>query len=91
MALIYAFRDEQGTWHGAPGAATDAPSMELELTYQPEPSSSGAATPFAGQRLTVLSAPIEGPPGWVAYDLDGGGYRYATDQVQALLKDPKRR
>ena len=65
--------------------------MEFDLTYQPDPGSLGASTDFAGQRLTVLSAPIEGPPGAVAYELDGGGYLYATGPVTALLKDPKYR
>lgn len=88
MALIYAFRDEDDTWHGDPdrtyqgmGQATHA-----TLTFHPGPGDPGVDGRFAGQTLHVALASIEEQvAGDIAYRLDNGRVHYATYEVDELL------
>ncbi|MFE4956179.1 hypothetical protein ACFRCW_19250 [Streptomyces sp. NPDC056653] len=89
MALIYAFQDTSGNWHGDP----DAPLLETtpgcgHLTYQPALGSPEAASPFAGQTLKILYGAVDIDPAPVTYQLDNGGRFPASWQVYALLATP---
>lgn len=79
MALLYAFRDATGTWHGNPHARIDwTEPAEARLTVIDERS------PFAGQTVTVRSAAIEGIPG--SYITLDHGYRLCmTAEVERIL------
>ncbi|WP_436534105.1 helix-turn-helix domain-containing protein [Actinoplanes sp. HUAS TT8] len=92
MALIYAFRDEAGNWHGDPGGPFPPASTcvsgpvfaEATLTFPSSPPG-----PFAGQALVVRSAGIvEATPGSIRYFLDDGTSCYATREVEKLLFGP---
>lgn len=90
MALIYAFQDALGHWHGD----IDAPLIEEEpdrgtLTYLPVPGTPEAESPFAGQTLKVLVAAADLDPGPVTYQLDDGGRFQATWYVYTLLATPQ--
>ncbi|MET9437546.1 hypothetical protein [Streptomyces sp. NPDC006551] len=89
MALIYAFQDALGHWHGD----VDAPLIEEgpdhgTLTYLPVPGTPEAESPFAGQTLEVLVAATDLDPGPVTYQLDDGGRFQATWYVYTLLAAP---
>jgi hypothetical protein len=88
VALIYAFRDEAGHWHGD----TDGILYEVSrptyttLDFYPKPGNPGAGSPFAEQTLQVASASVgEATPGRVRYLLGNGKMHYATVQVDELL------
>ncbi|MET7311658.1 hypothetical protein ABZS68_32545 [Streptomyces sp. NPDC005571] len=89
MALIYAFQDTSGNWHGDP----DVPLLETtpgcgHLTYQPALGSPEATSPFAGQILKILYGAVDIDPAPVTYQLDNGGRFPASWQVYALLAMP---
>lgn len=88
MALIYAFRAEDGTWHGNPGRTYRGMgnATYARLTFRPGPADPGADSPFAGQKLDVAVTSIdEQVAGDVAYRLDDGTVHYATYEVDELL------
>ncbi|MFJ4031520.1 hypothetical protein [Streptomyces griseoluteus] len=90
MTVIYAFQDRGGHWHGDPGAPLadpDEPGRGL-LTYQPAPGTPEAASPFAGQQLTVLYGATDLEAGPVTYQLDTGGRFLATWHIHTLLATP---
>ncbi len=83
MALIYAFRDEAGHWHGDPGRTGAA--VEATLTFP-----AGCAGPFAGQTLLVRTAGlVEATPGSIRYFLDDGTTCYATREAENRLFGPQ--
>ncbi|MET9378826.1 hypothetical protein ABZX98_32615 [Streptomyces sp. NPDC002992] len=89
MALIYAFQDALGHWHGD----IDAPLLQAvpdhgTFTYLTVPGTPEAASPFAGQTLKVLVAATDLDPGPVTYQLDDGGRFQATWYVYTLLATP---
>ncbi|MGP2441460.1 hypothetical protein [Streptomyces sp. JW3] len=88
MALIYAFQDTAGHWHGDLDTALVADPGHGTLTYLPVPGTPEAASPFAGQTLNVLFAVTDLDPGPVAYQLDSGGTFTASWHVHALLATP---
>ncbi|GAB3331170.1 hypothetical protein RMN56_20635 [Micromonospora halotolerans] len=88
MALIYAFEDEDGSWHGNPGRTYRGMGRATyaTLTFCPGPAEPGADSSFAGQTLRVAVASIdEQVAGEIAYRLDNGTVHYATDEVDELL------
>ncbi|MFF9981163.1 hypothetical protein [Streptomyces erythrochromogenes] len=89
MALIYAFQDALGYWHGD----IDTPLIDEPdhgtLTYLPVPGTPEAESPFAGQTLKVLAAAADLDPGPVTYQLDDGGRFQATWYVYTLLATPQ--
>ncbi|GAA3914001.1 hypothetical protein GCM10023084_77120 [Streptomyces lacrimifluminis] len=91
MTVIYAFQDRSGHWHGDPDAPlldpADQPGRGI-LTYQPVPGTPEAASPFAGQRLTVLYGVTDLEAGPVTYQLDTGGRFLATWHIHTLLASP---
>ncbi|BCY10529.1 hypothetical protein [Actinoplanes sp. L3-i22] len=88
MALIYAFRDEAGHWHGDP--AGHPPDGESILTFRPGPGDPGWRSPFAGQALVVRMAGIvAATPGLVRYFLDDETSCYATRAVERELFGPE--
>ncbi|MDH6703027.1 hypothetical protein ABZ682_40860 [Streptomyces griseoviridis] len=91
MTVIYAFQDRSGHWHGDPDAPlldpADQPGRGI-LTYQPVPGTPEAASPFAGQRLTVLYGVADIEAGPVTYQLDTGGRFLATWHIHTLLASP---
>ncbi|SOD91532.1 hypothetical protein [Streptomyces sp. Ag109_G2-15] len=91
MTVIYAFQDSNGHWHGDPDAPLLDPADEPSrgtLTYQPVPGTPEAASPFAGQRLTVLYGITDLEAGPVTYQLDTGGRFLATWHIHTLLASP---
>lgn len=86
MALIYAFRDEAGQWHGDPAGIwhdVDSPA-EAPLTFPP-----GCASPFAGQTLLVrVGGIVEATPGSIRYFLDDGTTCHATRRAETQLFGP---
>ncbi|MFI7019905.1 hypothetical protein [Streptomyces sp. NPDC050164] len=91
MALIYAFQDTNGRWHGDPDTVLLNPDEQPDrgiLTYQPVPGTPEAHSPFAGQQLTVLYGVTDLEPGPVTYQLDTGGHFQATWHVHSLLAHP---
>jgi hypothetical protein len=87
MALILAFRDRAGHWHGAAQLDTD-PSQLSTLTFTPTGGEPGFGSPFAGQTLQVLVAgpgEVEADVGEVCYTLDDRSKRYATAEIDELL------
>ncbi|MFE7834761.1 hypothetical protein ACFU53_01390 [Streptomyces sp. NPDC057474] len=88
MALIYAFQDTAGHWHGDLDTPLVADPGHGTLTYLPVPGTPEAASPFAGQTLNVLFAVTDLDPGPVAYQLDSGGTFTASWHVHALLATP---
>ncbi|PZT71595.1 MULTISPECIES: hypothetical protein [unclassified Streptomyces] len=90
--LIYAFKDNDGRWHGDPDIPLFDPDDEPshgELTYQPVPGTPEAASPFNGHTLTVLYGVIDLDPGPVTYQLDTGGRFMASWHVHTLLAAPR--
>ncbi|MEV7282967.1 hypothetical protein AB0O01_00080 [Streptomyces sp. NPDC093252] len=91
MAVIYAFQDPGGRWHGDPDAPlldpADDPGRGI-LTYQPVPGTPEAASPFTGQRLIVLYGVTDLETGPVSYQLDTGGRFLATWHIHTLLASP---
>ncbi|SCL12954.1 hypothetical protein GA0070616_0076 [Micromonospora nigra] len=88
MALIYAFQDEDGSWHGNHGRTWRGMGRATyaTLTFRPGLADPGADSRFAGQTLRVAVASIdEQVAGEVAYRLDDGTVHYATDEVDELL------
>lgn len=88
VALIYAFQDKDGTWHGDPDRTHRGigPATYATLTFHPGPYDPGADSRFAGQTLRVAVASIdERVAGDVAYRLDDGTVHYATYDVDELL------
>ncbi|WP_405444462.1 hypothetical protein OG350_37805 [Streptomyces achromogenes] len=91
MTVIYAFQDSNGHWHGDPDAPLLDPADEPSrgtLTYQPVPGTPEAASPFVGQRLTVLYGITDLEAGPVTYQLDTGGRFLATWHIHTLLASP---
>ncbi|MER5661573.1 hypothetical protein [Streptomyces mirabilis] len=91
MTVIYAFQDSSGHWHGDPDAPLLDPADQPgrgTLTYQPVPGTPEAASPFAGQRLTVLYGVTDLDAGPVTYQLDTGGRFLATWHIHTLLASP---
>jgi hypothetical protein len=88
VALIYAFRDEDGHWHGDPDGVRQqvGRAKHSTLTFHPGPDDPGAGSPFAGQTLEVVYASVgETLPGEITYRLDNGRSWYATAEVDDLL------
>jgi hypothetical protein len=84
MTLIYAFRDEDGSWHGDPDAAVLDPVPGAgTLTIPPGPRRQAGR--FAGQRLHVLYAACDLEAGRTSYRLDGGESVQASWRVHELL------
>lgn len=89
MALIYAFQDAAGHWHGD----LDTPLLDTDpghgtLTYLPVAGTPEADSPFAGQTLSVLFGVTDLDPGPVTYQLDDGGRFAASWPVHLLLATP---
>jgi hypothetical protein len=91
VALIYAFKDSSGHWHGDPDIPlldpADLPAHGV-LTYQPVPGTLEAGSPFAGQTLTVLYGVVDLEASPVTYQLDNGGHFLASWHVHTLLAAP---
>lgn len=84
MTLIYAFRDEDGSWHGNPDAVVLEPvpgAGTLTIPLGPQEQSSL----FAGQRLHVLYAACDVEAGQTSYRLDNGESVQASWRVHELL------
>ncbi|MER5472492.1 hypothetical protein [Streptomyces sp. NPDC002685] len=84
MTLIYAFRDEDGSWHGDPDAVVLEPvpgagTLTIPLGPQEQPCL------FAGQRLHVLYAPCDVEASQTSYRLDNGESLPASWRVHELL------
>ncbi|MEV6726584.1 hypothetical protein AB0M94_37320 [Streptomyces xanthochromogenes] len=89
MKMIYAFRDQEGTWHGDPDAAVLGPAPGYgPLTYNPPPGSPASVNPFTGQTLHVLYADTHLELGPVHYLLDTGVTLPASWHVHELLAAP---
>lgn len=85
MALIYAFCDRAGHWHGSPQLETDPPQPST-LTFTPTAGEPGFGSPFAGQTLQVLVASFgEVEVGEVCYTLDDRSKAYAMAEIDELL------
>lgn len=82
--LIYAFRDEHGTWHADPDAATRDQPGRGTLTLPPTPPGPDPGQ-FDGQQLEVLYAPCDLEASQTIYRLDNGGTFLATCHVHELL------
>ncbi|MET8101519.1 hypothetical protein ABZV29_34500 [Streptomyces sp. NPDC005236] len=84
MTLIYAFRDEDGSWHGDPDAVVLEPAPSAgTLTIPPGPQEQHGL--FAGQRLHVLYAACDLEAGQSSYRLDNGESVPASWHVHELL------
>ncbi|MFI6494284.1 hypothetical protein [Streptomyces sp. NPDC050564] len=84
MTLIYAFRDEDGVWHGDVDAAVlDLVPGEGTLTIPAQAQGQGSV--FAGQALHVLYASCDLEPSQTSYRLDGGDSVLASWRVHELL------
>ncbi|MFD5634800.1 hypothetical protein ACFWJM_11755 [Streptomyces sp. NPDC127077] len=84
MTLIYAFRDEDGSWHGDPDAVVLEPEPgagTLTIPLNPHQQSSL----FAGQRLHVLYAACDAEASQTSYRLDNGESVPASWRVHELL------
>lgn len=81
MALIYAACDEAGRWHGDPDAKIDWPEPKAGMLTVP----AEASSPFAGQRMTVRYAAIEGSAGSERLVLEDGQRFYPTMHVEEAL------
>lgn len=90
--LIYAFRDNNGRWHGDADVPLLNPAEEPglgQLTYHPVPGTPETSSPFAGQTLTVLYGVVDLETGPVTYQLDTGGRFPASWHVHTLLAAPR--
>ncbi|WP_406359355.1 hypothetical protein OID55_41330 [Streptomyces sp. NBC_00715] len=84
MTLIYAFRDEDGSWHGDPDAAVLEPVPSAgTLTIPPGPQEQHGL--FSGQRLHVRYAACDLEAGPTSYRLDNGESVPASWRVHELL------
>lgn len=81
MALIYSFKTPDGQVHGEPDSAADGQPREGVLI--------GPDGPFAGQRLEVRFASMEGSPAAHPYVLESGRRFYPTLRVHRLLCPPE--
>src|SRR4051812_11948252 len=85
--LIFAFRDQDGQWHGDPDAPLGGrkPARgSLTIRSAPEGGQYGSGR-FAGQRREVMLANLSSGPGPGPCVLDGGRTFYPTREVHELL------
>ncbi|MFD8421059.1 hypothetical protein [Streptomyces sp. NPDC059466] len=84
MTIIYAFRDEDGSWHGDPDAVILEPvprAGTLTIPHGPQKQT----CLFAGQRLQVLYAACDVEASQASYRLDDGESVPASWRVHELL------
>lgn len=84
MALIYAFGDPAGTWHGDPYADIAEAEPGHDTLTMP-PAAGPGPSPFAGQQLHVIYARTDLEAAPSLYRLDSGTTLHATWRVHELL------